>query len=114
MNKKRITLVALVVTIIVLLILVSITIAITLGPNGVIQKANAAKLDSRYSAIMDKVKVRETDIEIAFQKNEAGEDATVFVNKLRADSLVLDDEPYEASSNILRIEKNLMGHIHII
>lgn len=48
-NKKGITLIALVVTIIVLLILASITITIVLGPDGMIEKANAAKLDSRYA-----------------------------------------------------------------
>ena len=71
-NKKGITLVALVITIIVLLILAGISIAITLGDEGVIGKAKSAKLEQRYGSIIDEVKIRESDLEIAFEKGEEG------------------------------------------
>ncbi len=72
-RKNGITLVTLVVTIIVLLLLAGISTSFALGPDGIIEKSRNSKLDSRYGAIMDKVKIRETANEMAFAKNEEGE-----------------------------------------
>ena len=44
-NNKGITLIALVITIIVLLILAGITIAMLTGENGLLNKANGAKVE---------------------------------------------------------------------
>ena len=49
MKNKGITLIALVITIIVLLILAGITLSLTLGENGILQKARTAKIDSEIA-----------------------------------------------------------------
>lgn len=48
-EQKGITLVALVITIIVLLILAGVTIAMVLGDNGIINRANEAKTKTEQS-----------------------------------------------------------------
>ena len=49
MKNRGITLIALVITIIVLLILAGITLSLTLGENGILQKARTAKIDSEIA-----------------------------------------------------------------
>lgn len=66
-NKKGITLIALVITIIVLLILIGVTIAIVIGPDGVIFKAQEAKIASRYNALQDEITQRRVDVELALK-----------------------------------------------
>ncbi len=64
MKKRGITLIALVVTIVILLILAGVSIAIIIGPDGMLDKARETKIDSRYSSVMDKVYVRDGEIEV--------------------------------------------------
>lgn len=45
-KQSGITLIALVITIIVLLILAGVSLSITVGENGILQKATSAKIDS--------------------------------------------------------------------
>jgi len=54
-EQKGITLVALVVTIIVLLILAGVTIALVLGQNGIIGKAQTANASQEAAAVKDDV-----------------------------------------------------------
>ena len=54
-NNKGITLIALVITIIVLLILAGITIAMLTGDNGLLNKANSAKVTDMEAAAKEKV-----------------------------------------------------------
>ena len=56
-NNKGITLIALVITIIVLLILAGITIAMLTGENGLLNKANDAKITDMEAAATEKVKL---------------------------------------------------------
>ena len=49
MKNRGITLIALVITIIVLLILAGVTLSLTLGENGILQKARTAKIDSEIA-----------------------------------------------------------------
>ena len=66
-NQKGITLIALIITIIVMLILVAVTLMITLGENGVIQKAREAKERNE----------EETLFEIAIGALDFNEDGTI-------------------------------------
>ena len=54
-NKKGITLVALVVTIVVLLILAGVSINLVLGQNGLITNAKEAKISQEFSTYKEKL-----------------------------------------------------------
>ena len=62
-NKNGITLVALVVTIIVLLILAGVTVSMVVGQNGVITKANEAKVKQDASTVLEQLQIKILDIE---------------------------------------------------
>lgn len=107
MQKKGITLVALVVTIIVLLLLVGVTLGVVLGEDGVIAKAQNSKIESRYASIQDKVVIRETSLAVASLAGKAEEDHYVFVQNLRTQGLITDDEleAYDEDTRTLYIGK---------
>ena len=54
--RKGVTLLALVITIIVMLLLAAVTIQMTLGENGLVNKANTAKEESEYNEAKDRVR----------------------------------------------------------
>lgn len=56
-NKNGITLIALVITIIIMLLLAAIAIQLTLGENGLIAKANQAKIKQEKSELYDDAKL---------------------------------------------------------
>ena len=58
-NNKGITLIALVITIIVLLILAAVSIATLTGDNGLLTKANDAKIETEIESMKEQIK---TDI----------------------------------------------------
>ncbi len=104
--KKGITLVALVVTIVILLILAGVTIALVLGPDGMLEKARETKIDTRYGTILDKVHLREADLEISANLNETGEGKLIFISRLQSEGLIIPDEDfYDEDTSILKIGK---------
>ena len=113
MTKKRgITLIALVITMVVLIILAGVTIAIAIGPNGLITKANDGKLASRYAIITDRVKLREADLEVAFKTGQNGDEGSVFINKLEGEGLVktsTGEDKYTADERKLEVGKQKDG-----
>lgn len=107
MNKKGITLVALVVTIIVILILVGVTLAITLGPDGVIEKSKRAKVDNKFAAIIDKVKVRESAALLSYEKGETFETEDEFITRIfNLGLLDVTEDYYDSGLKILYIGKD--------
>ena len=56
-NKKGITLIALVITIIVLLILTGITIAMLTGNNGILTRANDAKIETVVATVKENLQM---------------------------------------------------------
>ena len=54
--RKGVTLLALVITIIVMILLAAVTIQMTLGENGLVNKANTAKEESEYNEAKDRVR----------------------------------------------------------
>lgn len=107
MQKRGITLVALVVTIIVLLLLVGVTLGVVLGEDGVIAKAQDSKIESRYASIKDKVVIRETSLAVASLAGKTEDDHYVFVQSLRTQGLITDDEleAYDEETKTLYIGK---------
>lgn len=94
-EKRGITLISLVVTIIVLLILAGVAIAVVITPDGIIDKARNSKADMRYATILDKVKLRESDLEIAAIKGEDKEELEDFIERLRGENLLTKDDLVE-------------------
>lgn len=82
-NQKTdgITLIALVVTIIVLLILAGITISLVIGQNGIITKANQAKVKQEKAQIYESLKLKILDKEI--EQNITEDDSTDYSNWLK-------------------------------
>ena len=56
-NKNGITLIALVITIVITLLISAIAIQLTLGENGLISKANQAKIEQEKSELYDDAKL---------------------------------------------------------
>ena len=77
------------------MIIATISIAVSIGPNGIIEKAQESQLDSRYAAIIDKVKIRENDILISFSRNEEGEHQKDFIERLIAENLITSNDDYD-------------------
>ena len=55
--RKGVTLIALVVTIIILLILAAVSIALLIGPDGMITKANESKTISKQAETRDRISI---------------------------------------------------------
>ncbi len=108
-NKKGITLISLVVTIVILLMLAAISIAVAVGPNGMMNKARDAKIDSRFASIMDKAQARNASLALAFEANETGEHHKDFIDRLEREGLLYkgtgigEDEYDSENSKVLKI-----------
>lgn len=69
-NNKGITLIALVITIIVLLILAGITIAMLTGENGLLNKANSAKVTDMKATADEKVNLAIAAMNLELKRNK--------------------------------------------
>ena len=107
MIKKGITLVALVVTIVILLILAGVTIALVIGPNGMMNKAQETKDATRYASIKDEITSRKADIEVfkrtGIPLKESDDD---FLERLVNRGLIdLDADEYDLETYTLYVGK---------
>ena len=82
-NAKGITLIALVITIIVLLILAGVTIATLTGNNGILTKANEAKISNTDSEASEQFAILAN--EWAIEKNTNNKTLGEFLNKKRTE-----------------------------
>lgn len=103
MERQGITLVALVVTIVILLILAGVTIALVLGPDGMMSKARDTEVESRHGSILDKVSIRDAELELA--RNIGGSYTTreAFINQLVAADLLGPDDHYSSDFSTIYI-----------
>lgn len=81
----------------------AVSITVLLGEEGIINKAQESRLESRYAQISDKVKLRETSLEISFAKNQPGELSNAFINRLRDEKLILASDFYDETARTLRL-----------
>lgn len=95
--KKGLSLVALVVTIIVMLLLAGVSISLIVGPDGAIKKGKESKLESRYATILERVKLRETTIELSKAKGEDYDSPEEFIQKLIDEDLLTGEDSYNAA-----------------
>ena len=97
-NSKAITLIALVVTVVVLMILAGISIQMLKGDNGIIGKANEAKLESRAGDVEELVQLWKIKNENIKTKNELEGKNDALVSKeemlenLKKEDKVFDNE----------------------
>ena len=110
--KKGVTLLALVITIIVMILLTAVTIQMTLGENGLVNKANTAKDESEYNEAKERVRsvVLKLGLEINSKDSNIGLDEiekeiqkdTKLIYTKTADKISVASNGYE-----FEIEKNL-------
>ena len=103
-EKRGITLVALVVTIVVLLILAGVSLNLVLGNNGIITKAQDAKLMTRAGSAEDEVELWKSDNYIARTSNQATVDKETMLQGLKDKNLVYEEE-IDRDNEIIRIKK---------
>ena len=103
-NNEGITLIALVVTIVVLLILAGVSLNLVLGNNGIITKAQDAKLMTRAGSAEDEVELWKSDNYIARTSNQATVDKETMLQGLKDKNLVYEEE-IDRDNEIIRIKK---------
>ena len=103
-NNVGITLIALVVTIVVLLILAGVSLNLVLGNNGIITKAQDAKLMTRAGSAEDEVELWKSDNYIARTSNQATVDKETMLQGLKDKNLVYEEE-IDRDNEIITIKK---------
>ena len=103
-NNEGITLIALVVTIVVLLILAGVSLNLVLGNNGIITKAQDAKLMTRAGSAEDEVELWKSDNYIARTSNQATIDKETMLQGLKDKNLVYEEE-IDRDNEIITIKK---------
>ena len=103
-NNEGITLIALVVTIVVLLILAGVSLNLVLGNNGIITKAQDAKLMTRAGSAEDEVELWKSDNYIARTSNQATIDKETMLQGLKDKKLVYEEE-IDRDNEIITIKK---------
>lgn len=109
-NAKGITLIALVITIIVLLILAGATIATLTGDNGILGKANNAKIENEKAEIKEMLSLAVNTIAIEQGQKQDSlsnyyEDKETFIEngKLDTQKYKVNDYQYDGENNIVTI-----------
>ena len=103
-RERGITLIALVVTIVVLLILAGVSLNLVLGNNGIITKAQDAKLMTRAGSAEDEVELWKSDNYIARTSNQATVDKETMLQGLKDKKLVYEEE-IDRDNEIITIKK---------
>ena len=103
-RERGITLIALVVTIVVLLILAGVSLNLVLGNNGIITKAQDAKLMTRAGSAEDEVELWKSDNYIARTSNQATVDKETMLQGLKDKNLVYEEE-IDRDNEIITIKK---------
>ncbi len=103
-NNEGITLIALVVTIVVLLTLAGVSLNLVLGNNGIITKAQDAKLMTRAGSAEDEVELWKSDNYIARTSNQATVDKETMLQGLKDKNLVYEEE-IDRDNEIITIKK---------
>ena len=113
-NKNGITLIALVITIIIMLLLAAIAIQLTLEENGLISKANQAKIEQEKSELYDDAKLEYLNLKTKAIENSQPDPKAEsilseinFLNKYN----IIGDNITNKKSEIIETKKNLLKEI---
>ncbi|MDO5557949.1 MAG: BspA family leucine-rich repeat surface protein, partial [Clostridia bacterium] len=103
-NSKGITLIALIITIVIMLILAGITINLTLGENGIFQKAKLAKGQYETASVQERL-----ELELAAMQMEGQTGLTVetYVDQLREKGVVLQENIFQRKAEANEYETAL-------
>ena len=85
-DNKGISLVALVITIIVLLILAGVALTLTFGDNGIMTKANEAKMKTEISQAEETIKLKIADMQVKKNGNATLDN----INEIETDLIKID------------------------
>ena len=111
-NKKRgITLLALVITIIIMLLLAAIAIQMAFGENGLIVKANQAKLEQEKSELLEVLKIEYLNLRTkAIEDNQSVPDieTTLSTPKFRESYNIIGDNIVDKKGNIVESKENVI------
>ena len=91
-RNSGITLIALVITIIVLLILAGISIAMLTGENGILTRANDAKVETRAGTVEEKVNLWKTEKKMAEHTKQEVKEEEQMLQELLDEKLVYENE----------------------
>lgn len=113
-NKNGITLIALVITIIIMLLLAAIAIQLTLGENGLISKANQAKIEQEKSELYDDAKLEYLNLKTKAIENsqpdpkaEAVLSETNFLSKYN----IVGDNIINKNNEVIDTKENLLKEL---
>lgn len=113
-NKNGITLIALVITIVITLLISAIAIQLTLGENGLISKANQAKIEQEKSELYDDAKLEYLNLKTKAIENSQPDPKAEsilseinFLNKYN----IIGDNITNKKSEIIETKKNLLKEI---
>ncbi|MDO5557940.1 MAG: BspA family leucine-rich repeat surface protein, partial [Clostridia bacterium] len=91
-NAKGITLIALIITIVIMLILAGITINLTLGENGIFQKAKLAKGQYETASVQERLELELAAIEMERQNNLT---IAEYIEHLNLKNIINSDNVYK-------------------
>lgn len=106
-TNRGITLIALIITIIVLLILAGVSIATLTGQNGILEQANNAKMETRIGEIKEKVRLWKLEQEVNEYTGTEIISEEKFIENLKKEGLILDNEVDEENKIISIGGKNI-------
>lgn len=108
-TNKGITLIALVITIIILLILAGISIATLTGENGVLTKANNAKVETVHATVKESIALKKSNYEM---EKVVGEYKGNFIEYLEKETIIQDKEEETYKINVTNLigEKQTLGN----
>ena len=104
-NEKAITLIALVVTIVVLLILAGVSLNLVLGNNGIITKAQDAKIKTRAGDVEDEIGLWKNDTYLARNTNGSSETEISMLQRLKDQNLITTDDEIDTTNKIIKIKE---------
>ena len=108
-RNSGITLIALVITIIVLLILAGVSIAMLTGENGILTRANDAKVETRAGTVEEKVNLWKTEKKMAEHTKQEVKEEEQMLQELLDEKLVYENE-INRENKIITIEDRQISY----
>jgi hypothetical protein len=114
-NKNRgITLIALVITILIMLLLVAVAIQMSFGENGLIVKANQAKLEQQREELIEKLKIEYLNLKVNSIENSQSPPSisqvfltTIFLENYK----IVGEDIVDKSGNIIDKKENIISDL---
>jgi hypothetical protein len=112
-KNKGITLIALVISIIVILILAGVSLSATVGDNGVITKAQQAKLAQELAQAEEELEFMFADFNTDTIMGDATRSISEFLNDKVADGTIDDFKVYPVDGNLMMVIKKGSNYFYV-